>query len=1472
VVRGDEVVGLRTATSRTFATDLDGVMETVAWPSPVHFQEPGGDGVWRAIDTDLVGEAGVLKPAASGLDVELAGEADAGVLASVSPGGGVSVGFGFDGAEGVAAVADGDTALYEGVAEGVDLELQVRAGGLKESVVLAGPGAPSAFVFPLVLEGVTAVLGGDGGVDYVDGAGAVAAVTPPGFMVDSAGGEGGPARSEGVSYALSGPAGSQVLTVSVDAGWLADPARVFPVVVDPTFEFPFESVAAGADDTYVVEGSTADRSTATSLEVGVSGGDVRRSFLHFPALDHPDFEGASVFDARLALTQTEGGSCTDPGLFEAHRVDGAWEGDEVTSYPGPVAAVPPSGGLLAESEGGPGYGTGCTETTGETAVHITAAAWAWADGTWGNDGIMLRAADEEAASGFRRFASADAASPADQPRLELVWGNPAFGPADSPDTPTEVAPDGLVRLESPLPEPPDVPLDLTGVYSDPEDEEGHLQYFVYASHNFLWGTLWGDVVDSGAISPLPVDLPYEVDLTMRATATEGQPNTEPPDPEDLPATSALSAPVELRVPVVHLTGPADGQTVFGDVTVTAEVAAPTGLDHVEFLLDDVPVAGDDTAPYTFTGSSTGATDGPHTLTARAVYTNDNTYNSPTNTITVDNTLGLYARLDLDWQNGHLTGDEYAALGVDAVMGRAGLPERYAEAEREDDNPLARLFGFIRSQVIPGTELADAIIDSSDVSPAPEDGTGPASGEELPGDPGSTIAGCEEENQRTLEKPVEETYCTETTTTSGGQDIMVLFRPESVDPVHGVDETDVHNSSEDVPDYVDSLLDGARAAAETYAELGYDLPETITDGSGQPIYLIVRDLNAEDLVPVLQEPPGLAVPYGDYPVFVTPASEAPAQLAAHESFHVHQYDHIDIIDVLGELCPFDLCSDTTLWWMEASAEWATHKAIDGSGAENRIRDEDPAYDDAIDTFLAGPDQQLTRFDAAGSRQYGAFVFAEYLERELGADTILAAFEELGSTASTAIEAIRSTVEDEDVSFDGLLDRFWRATYLLEDDLEGVLGTDPLGFAQWGPGAGETSPRVDWLTELAASEPTGGDLFSSRPRPARSAVELGPEDQSWVGDLVEVRPGGMIATDLTWTGAAAGAIRVNVTAATDREAVRLAYIRYSEDGLTSPCSGFSTRVVTADGAEDGILVPVAPGCSTATVFVVNRAAGLGSSLGQIPQDVSVFGEFVDEADLPVALASPDGEGADFSLGGQPEGVSQDGSRALVASSFGQLYIWHRATGSLELVTAAMGGGPSDGFTTSGQLSPDGRWVAFISGDGDLVADDENEAPDVFVRDVDENTTTRISLTPGGSEIEGGVDGYVSDVSGGGDYVVYTSNSADLVDDAAHNGPDTNDNDDVFVWDRQEDETVRVSVGTGGSEADGSADFGTVSADGSRVAFASNASDLDAVESGSPSSFDVFVHDVSTGVTTRVSADPGGGAADGDSMDRRSTVLAT
>jgi Tol biopolymer transport system component len=188
---------------------------------------------------------------------------------------------------------------------------------------------------------------------------------------------------------------------------------------------------------------------------------------------------------------------------------------------------------------------------------------------------------------------------------------------------------------------------------------------------------------------------------------------------------------------------------------------------------------------------------------------------------------------------------------------------------------------------------------------------------------------------------------------------------------------------------------------------------------------------------------------------------------------------------------------------------------------------------------------------------------------------------------------------------------------------------------------------------------------------------------------------------------------------------------------------------------------------------------------------------------------------------------------------------APGTLERVNLAFDGEQADGYSSSPSISGDGRYVAFDSEASNLVASDTNGVRDVFVRDRVAGTITRVSVRSDGTEGNAFSQGAM--ISGNGRYVTFWSEATNLV------AGDTNGARDVFVHDLQTGTTERVSRRSDSDEADDDSTMPSISADGRYVVFVSDATNMeDDDENGVR---DVFLHDRNEDSTTRVSGGIGG-----------------
>jgi Tol biopolymer transport system component len=248
---------------------------------------------------------------------------------------------------------------------------------------------------------------------------------------------------------------------------------------------------------------------------------------------------------------------------------------------------------------------------------------------------------------------------------------------------------------------------------------------------------------------------------------------------------------------------------------------------------------------------------------------------------------------------------------------------------------------------------------------------------------------------------------------------------------------------------------------------------------------------------------------------------------------------------------------------------------------------------------------------------------------------------------------------------------------------------------------------------------------------------------------------------------------------------------------------------------------------------------------------------------------------------------------------VFVRDRQRGRTTRISVSSAGGEGDRGSYTPAISGDGRWVAFVSDATNLVKGDTNGDADVFLRDRKKKRTIRLSLTSDGRETTGGASPAISrdgryvvynvgvplrsvgddsdfagmfvydtrtrtrtrlpnvagidpSISANGRYVAFSSEVRDLVPG------DTNRVFDCFVLDRRTGKIRRVSLGPGGRQGNGESTGAVLSANGRFVAFSSSATNL--VRGDTNRADDVFIRDLRTGTTRRVSLTAGGRQADG------------
>lgn len=239
------------------------------------------------------------------------------------------------------------------------------------------------------------------------------------------------------------------------------------------------------------------------------------------------------------------------------------------------------------------------------------------------------------------------------------------------------------------------------------------------------------------------------------------------------------------------------------------------------------------------------------------------------------------------------------------------------------------------------------------------------------------------------------------------------------------------------------------------------------------------------------------------------------------------------------------------------------------------------------------------------------------------------------------------------------------------------------------------------------------------------------------------------------------------------------------------------------------------------------------------------------------------------GAPE-ITPDGRYVAFTSPYADLvrrddnrapdvFVYDRVARRTRLVSRSSEGIQANGSSADATISADGRYVAFTSRATNLAAEDARRSEDVYVRDMQKGTTTLVSVGVGG---KGNRASGLPGISDDGNRISFLSRATNLVEG------DTNTAIDAFVRDVAESKTLRVSVTSEGEQLepfvyeesastfrDGAGAL-DISDNGEVVVFSSHANGL--VPEDSNDNVDIFVHEIDTGVTERVSVRSDGGDA--------------
>lgn len=169
----------------------------------------------------------------------------------------------------------------------------------------------------------------------------------------------------------------------------------------------------------------------------------------------------------------------------------------------------------------------------------------------------------------------------------------------------------------------------------------------------------------------------------------------------------------------------------------------------------------------------------------------------------------------------------------------------------------------------------------------------------------------------------------------------------------------------------------------------------------------------------------------------------------------------------------------------------------------------------------------------------------------------------------------------------------------------------------------------------------------------------------------------------------------------------------------------------------------------------------------------------------------------------------------------------------------------------ISGDGQRISFVSDSPNLVESDFNSRSDVFVHNLG-GATQRIGYST--LAVLGNEASIRSSITSGGRFVAFGSRASNLVPN------DTNGSHDIFVRDMLEGTISRVNVSTSGVQANSGCSEPSIASNGRYVVFSSYSSNL--VGDDTNTRADVFVRDMLTNTTSRISLSPTGVQGNNDS----------
>ncbi len=288
-----------------------------------------------------------------------------------------------------------DKIRYKNFEADCELEYVVTDKGVKENIILNSKPNKNEFRFKATAEGLTLFKNDDGSISALNSENKEIFYMPAPFMYDSEG-----VYSYAVSYEIEEKNGKYTVTVVADKDWLKADERAYPVVIDPVIYT--KQTSTTVNSTFVTSAvPTENYGSRQHIYIGHESANYGTCYAMFknslPVLNKGDMVVGAKLNLYLYETSFDGGS--NSRQLDAHIITSSWAENSVTWNTKPTYNSVITDYMFMEN----GYNDWLS-------LDITKAVKGWYEGTYVNNGILIKEHDESLTPARGIFRSENATS------------------------------------------------------------------------------------------------------------------------------------------------------------------------------------------------------------------------------------------------------------------------------------------------------------------------------------------------------------------------------------------------------------------------------------------------------------------------------------------------------------------------------------------------------------------------------------------------------------------------------------------------------------------------------------------------------------------------------------------------------------------------------------------------------------------------------------------------------------------------------------------------------------------------------------------------------------------------------------------------------------------------------------------------------------------------------------------------------